>query len=111
MPWHTQAHDDAVDTLGIFEFQLISERMMFFDVFLLMIRIRLESSIHRAFLSRKPPAPAQWVLYKHTRCRLQQNKKKFSIMPLATSTLFLYRKVTTGTYLSRLKHKQRHQFV
>lgn len=30
MPWHTQAHDDAVDTLGIFEFQLISERMMFF---------------------------------------------------------------------------------
>ena len=47
MPWHTQAHDDAVDTLGIFEFQLISERMMFFDVFLLlMIRIGLESSVH-----------------------------------------------------------------
>ena len=72
MPWHTQAHDDAVDTLGIFEFQLMFRKddvfLMLF--FLLMIRIRLESSIHRAFLSRKLPAPAQWVLDKHTRCRL-----------------------------------------
>ena len=32
MPWHTQAHDDAVDTLGIFEFQLMFQKDDVFDI-------------------------------------------------------------------------------